>query len=71
MPTVAILEFNTSKGRVGGNINVSNVIRFFFCAPRPPYLYSGGSSLFYGPLRPWLNEAILIPPFVLGKKDAL
>ena len=33
MPIVAIFEFNTSKGRVGGNINFSNVIRFSFVQP--------------------------------------
>ena len=32
LPMVAFFELNTSKGRVGGNNNVSNVIRFSFCA---------------------------------------
>ena len=67
MPIVAIFEFNTSKGRVGGNINVSNVIRFFLLCPPPPLLVLWRFVSILWPL----NEAILIPPFVLGKKDAL
>ena len=56
---VAIFEFNTSKGRVGG-FDVSFVIRF--CAPRPPTISS--HELGFWPLK----EAGMIPPLVLGKR---